>query len=82
MNNRQYNFRICTNSDNTKHRKGINENNRSGHRNVCNINGYWKVQLQVDGKNYRFPENFTDVEEAGRFAELKRKELYGKFAGN
>ena len=49
---------------------------------MCWIDGYWKVQIQIDGKNHRFAENFKGVEEAGKFAELKRQEIYGEFAGS
>lgn len=40
------------------------------------------MQLQVDGRNKplkRFNED--ELEEAGKYAEKMRKELYGKFAG-
>jgi hypothetical protein len=81
LDNRKINLRIILKPNNEKNRKGKNINNTSGYRNVCWIKGFWKVQLQVDGKNYRFPENFTNVDEAGKFAEEKRKEIYGEFAG-
>lgn len=59
-------------------------NNRSGYRNVCweKKSKRWIVQLQVNGKNTvlkKFKEN--ELEEAGKYAEKMRKELYGKFAG-
>ncbi|CAK0778586.1 hypothetical protein CCP3SC15_6030003 [Gammaproteobacteria bacterium] len=43
---------------------------------------YWRVQLQHDGKNVLFHEKFTDPKEAGDFAEARRAEFYGAFAGN
>jgi hypothetical protein len=82
LNTRRSNLRLTDQANNLKNRRSKNTNNKSGHRNVCWIKGYWKVQIQIDGKNHRFPENFTDVEEAGKFAELKRQEIYGEFAGN
>jgi hypothetical protein len=39
------------------------------------------VQLQIDGKNTKIAA-FDDVHEAGKYAEEKRKEIYGAFAGN
>lgn len=82
LDNRKSNLEITSNSQNTKHRKGKNKNNKSGYRNVCWITDdeKWVVQLQVNGKNTRLGA-FDDVDEAGKFAEKMRKEIYGKFAG-
>lgn len=82
LNNKKYNLRITTTSNNLKNRKSRNKNNTSGYRNVTWMSGYWRVQLQIDGKNKLFPEKFTDVHLAGEFAEEMRKEYYGEFAGN
>lgn len=80
--NRKENLRPISISDNSRNRKTRNRNNKSGYRNVS-WDGYrWIVQLQVDGKNKvlgRFEKD--QLEEAGKFAEQKRKELYGEFAG-
>jgi hypothetical protein len=83
LNNRKYNLRVSVNDENTKHRKGKNSNNKSGYRNVCwnKDCNKWSVQIIVNGKNHII-KMFDDVNEAGKFAELKRKELYGDFAGN
>jgi len=82
LNTRRSNLRITNQENNLKNRRSKNSNNKSGYRNVCWIDGYWKVQIQIDGKNHRFAENFKGVEEAGKFAELKRQEIYGEFAGS
>jgi hypothetical protein len=82
LNNTKENMRLITTKDNAKHRETRNKNNTSGYRNVCWINGYWRIQLQVNGVNTRFPEKFSNVDEAGLFAEKKRNEIYGEFAGN
>jgi hypothetical protein len=85
FNNCKENLRITTNDKNTKHRSGKNSNNTSGHRNVSldKRKNEWMVQLQdVDGKTKcfkRFP--YEQLEEAAEYAELKRQELYGEFAG-
>lgn len=82
MNNKKENLRIIINQNNSRHRKGKNINNTSGYRNVSwdKKNNNWMVQLQVEGKN-KILGRFDNVDEAGKFAEIKRKELYGKFAG-
>ena len=83
LNNRKSNMRISEFSENSKHRRTRNSNNKSGYRNVCLIDGKWVIQLQINGKNTRlksFP--FEQLDEAGVYAELKRKEFYGEFDGN
>lgn len=81
LNNRKYNLRITINQRNLQNRKSANKNNTSGHRNVSFISGNYRVQLQIEGKNYLFPEKFSDVDEAGKFAEEMRLKYYGEFAG-
>jgi len=80
LNNRKENFRIVTNSQNLRNRKGKNKNNKSGYRNVCWIKDQWCVQLMVDGKNTRLGY-FDDVEEAAVFAEEMRQKYYKEYAG-
>jgi hypothetical protein len=75
------NLRITTDKFNLMNRSGENKNNTSGYRNVSWINGHWRVQLQVDGKNKLFPEKFEDVHDAGEFAKKMREKYYGEFAG-
>lgn len=84
LDNTLANLRVSRNEENTKNRKSKNSNNTSGYRNVSlnKESNEWMVQLQIEGKNTclkTFP--FDQLEEAGKFAEDKRKEIYGKFAG-
>lgn len=78
---RKSNMRITNDLYNTKHRDGANSNNTSGHRNVSFIHKHYRVQLQINGKNYMFPEHFDDPNEAGIFAEAMRLKYYGEFEG-
>jgi hypothetical protein len=80
LDNRKENLRTLTQFENMKNRKSKNKNNKTGHRNVCFVDGWYLVQLQVEGK-CKCVGKFKDVDEAGAFAEQKRKELYGEFAG-
>lgn len=77
LDNRENNLVIKFAKGNLVNRGRINSNNTSGYRNVSWIKGFWRVQLQVNGKNKLFPEKFTDVEEAGKFAEQMRNKYYG-----
>lgn len=84
LDNRKENLRLTTNDKNTKNRESKNSNNSSGYRNVSldKKSNEWMVQLIVDGKNSclkRFP--YEQLHEAGKYAEEKRKDLYGEFAG-
>lgn len=79
---RRANLRKVSSSQNTRNRKSKNSNNTSGYRNVTKMGKYWRVQLQRNGKNVLFREKFTDPKEAGLFAEARRAEFYGAFAGN
>jgi hypothetical protein len=45
---------------------------------VCYIQGIWRVQLQINKRNYLFPEKFEDVYKAGCFAEEMRNKYYNK----
>jgi len=81
LDNREQNIRKSLRHQNLKNRKSKNSNNTSGYRNVSWIRGYWRVQLQIDGKNHMFSEKFEDVDLAGDFAEEMRKKYYGDFSG-
>lgn len=81
LDNRKSNLRITKDSNNLKNRKSKNSNNTSGYRNVSWINGYWRVQLQVNGKNKLFKDKFTDVDLAGIFADKMRSKYYREFKG-
>jgi hypothetical protein len=84
LDNRKENLRISYRVENSKNRNGRNTNNKTGYRNVAyvpsNGNKPYIVQLIVDGKNKRI-KSFSDVDEAGTYAEKMRNELYGEFAG-
>lgn len=82
LDNRKENLAATNNENNSKDRKGKNENNKSGYRNVCWLKNEkkWVVQLQIKGVNTRL-SFFDDVHEAGRYAEEMRKKYYGEFAG-
>jgi len=82
LDNRECNLRIIERHKNSKNRKGKNSNNTSGYRNVLfdKRRDLWLVRLQIDKKGKTLGE-FTDVHEAGRFAEEMRQKYYGKFAG-
>ena len=80
LDNRKSNLRIADRDDNSKNRKSKNSNNKSGYRNVCNINGWWCVQLMINGKNTRLAR-FKNVDEAGTYAEVARQKYYGDYAG-
>lgn len=81
LDNRMDNLRPSLQRNNLKNRKKKNSNNTSGHRNVTWINGYWRIQLQVEGKNKLFKEKFDDVDVAGEFAEKMRKKYYKEYSG-
>ena len=80
---RKENLRVITVKQNATNRTKRNRNNKSGYRNVSWDGSAWIVQLSVNGKNTcfgRFPKD--QLEEAGKLAEQKRKEVYGEeYAG-
>lgn len=85
LDNTKENLRVISHSNNSMNRKSRNSNNKSGYRNVSwsSHDNKWIVQLQVNKKNTvlgRFPQD--KLLEAAKFAEEKRKELYGEFAGH
>jgi len=80
LNNRRSNLRVALFSDNSKHRKGKNSNNKTGYRNVSFINGWYVVQLQIEGQN-KIIGKFKDLDEAGGFAKIMREKYYGDFSG-
>lgn len=80
-NNRKENLRLSDKPLNSKNRKSKNKNNTTGYRNVCFYKGFYIVQLQINGKNTKLG-SFRTPEEAGDFAQMKRHEIYGEYAGN
>lgn len=84
LDNRRENLRISPRINNSKNRNGKNTNNTTGYRNVMyikeNIRHPYIVRLQIDGKGVHLG-SFSDVHEAGKFAEEMRQKYYGEFAG-
>lgn len=85
LDNRKCNLRKTTNANNVRNRKGANCNSKTGVRNVSKIwvynhYEYW-VQIMKDGVRYKWEFEENEFERAKEFAEKKRKELFGKFAG-
>lgn len=78
--NRKSNLRVINHSDNTKNRQRKNRNNSTGYRNVTLYNGWYLVQLQINGKNTVLGK-FKNVDEAGAFASEMRTKYYKEFAG-
>jgi hypothetical protein len=85
LDNTKNNLRIIDDLLNQKNRKGRNSNNTTGVRNVSwagkTIQRYL-VQFQVNKKNVcfgRFKED--EFDKAVELANIKRKEIYGEFAG-
>ena len=81
LDNRRNNIRITLYNNNSTNRKGKNSNNKTGFRNVCKIKDWYRVQLQINGKNHLFKEKFDNAENAGIFAEQMRQKYYKDFAG-
>ena len=83
LDNQRENLRITTMSENLMHRKGLNENNTTGERNVSwskSANVYM-VQFQVDGKNVCYGRFKKDkLNEAIDLAVSLRNKIYKEFA--
>ena len=87
LDNRKKNLRIVEASNNSANRKGANSNNKTGVRNVHLINRYggkqiYMVQIMRKGERFSWEFELNQFDEACIFAEEKRKELFGKYAGN
>ena len=87
LDNRKKNLRIVEPSNNSANRKGANSNNKTGVRNVHLINRYggkqiYMVQIMRKGERFSWEFELNQFEDACKFAEEKRKELFGKYAGN
>lgn len=84
LDNRKSNLRKISAKNNSRNRIGRNSNNQTGYRNVAYVKSHktrpYHVQLMVDGKNTVLGR-FSDVDEAGAFAEEMREKYYGKYAG-
>lgn len=86
LNNRKYNLRQTDTSSNAQNRKGANKNGATGVRNVNLVRKYdreiYRVQMMRKGEKFRWDFELYEFEEACKFAELKRREIFGEFAGN
>lgn len=83
LDNRKENLRCIENKNNITNRQGANKNNKTGVRNVNYIeqhDEYW-VQIMKNGVRYRWEFPSDKFEEACEFAEIKRKEIFGEYAG-
>lgn len=83
LDNREFNLQIVPASKNSSNRNGANKNSKTGIRNVHWIesaNEYW-VQIMRKGERFKWIFKENQFEEACNFAEIKRKELFGKHAG-
>lgn len=83
LNNLKENLRVVVAGNNSANRSGANKNSSTGVRNVHYIKSKDKymVQIMKDGISYKWDFELNEFEEACKFAEKKRKELFGKYAG-
>lgn len=87
LDNRKCNLRVVKDANNSSNRRGANKNSKTGVRNVHLVNRYgdkqvYLVQIMKKGMLYKWEFPLDQFEEACKFAEEKRKELFGKYAGN
>ena len=86
MDNRKENLRTTNHSTNAQNRKGANKNSGTGVRNVHLVNRYkgkqvYLVQFMKNGERFIWEFSINEFDEACTFAEKKRKELFGEYAG-
>ena len=79
-NDKPYNLRAATRSQNNKNVKK-RKNNTTGYKGVSFKKklGKYQVLVQVNGKNIYFGV-YSDLEEAAKVARKAREELHGEFA--
>jgi len=87
LDNRKENLRLIPQYNNLSHRKGANSNNKTGVRNVNLVTRYggkqlYLVQIMRKGEKFKWEFELDEFDEACLFAELKRKELFGEYAGS
>jgi hypothetical protein len=82
LDNRKSNLRITTVSENDHNRKSKNITNTSGYRNVSPSKNrkWWVVTLRIN-KKVKELARFSDVDDAGEYAEKMRQKYYGDYAG-
>lgn len=79
LDNTKNNLKVTTDQENVSNRKGANKNSGTGVRNVnygTDKAEYW-VQFMRKGERYRWVFPLNKFNEACKFAEIKRKEIYG-----
>jgi len=87
LDNRKENLRFIPQYNNLQNRKGANSNSSTGVRNVNLITRYggkqeYWVQICKNGERFKWEFGLHEFDKACLFAEEKRKELFGEFAGN
>lgn len=83
LDNRRQNLRVSGVPDNSSNRKGANKNSGTGHRNVnwgYNHTEYF-VQFCRKGERFKWVFPLSLFKEACDFADKKRIEIFGEFAG-
>lgn len=80
LNNRRYNLRTATRSQNLFNRK-VQKNNKSGYKGVYfrNERGTWQATINFEGKMYRLGSYKTDVDAALAYDDAA-KVFHGEFA--
>lgn len=86
LDNRKDNLRMVERYNNIANRKGANKNNITRARNVHLIKKYggeqvYWVQIMRKGVRYKWEFPLSQFKEACELAEIKRKEIFGEFAG-
>lgn len=87
LNNTEQNLRRTENHKNLSHRKGANRNSSTGVRNVNLVTRYggeqeYWVQFCRKGERFKWEFPIDKFDDACKFAETKRKEIFGEYSGN
>ena len=84
LDNRRENLRVVECGKNSANRNGANKNNNTGVRNVSYIKNQnvYRVQMMRKGVRYKWDFPIDQFKEACEFAEKKRHEIFGEYAGN
>jgi len=83
IDNRKSNLRVIEAHKNASNRKGANKNSSTGVRNVnySESGNCYLVQFMKKGERFCWYFSKDKFEEACKFAEDKRKELFGRYGG-
>lgn len=84
LDNIKINLRVTTARNNSANRERANKNSGTGHRNVnygYNQKEYW-VQFMRKGERFKWVFPLDKFKEACDFADIKRVEIFGEYAGN